>query len=166
MVTHAKKLMKTKVQSLRNEWQQWNSKLNTWFFPSYKKAWQTSVLGCTEVHFRYGSLLCVMGNLEPPPSQAFFLLYLFNTDVNVFIQNTPTSSKHHHMILWWCHAFILVGIHVHAPGTLSRGSCSQHGHCRQTCTSTFCGVRNGNPRCIPWHSPPGTSACPSIKPAR
>ena len=113
-------------------------------------------------------------NLEPPPSHVFFLLYPFNTNVNVIIQNTLTSSEHHHMMLWWHHTSFLVGIHVHAPGMLSG---DPHSECvcfgrlahppfvesEMATPGTYHDTLTQVPKCAPLWSLPGKNLLKHIK---
>ena len=85
-----------------------------------------------KVHFRYGSLLCEIETWNPPPSHAFFLLYPFNTDVNVIIWNTLISSEWHHMMFWWCYA-LFGGNPCACTWHAEQKPCSEHGcHSRHT----------------------------------
>ena len=119
------------------------------------------------------ALLAKTLNLEPPPSCAFFLLYPFNIDVNVIIQNPP----HHWNVIIWCltssHdapvmscSFWQECLHMHLEGMLSRSPCLEW-RCWSRCSySCFLEQDNVAHRCILWHSLPGTSTCPCVKPAR
>ena len=101
-----------------------------------------------------------------PTLSCIFLLYPFNTDINVFIQNPPhhwditilcQSSSYNALMTLWS---VLVGMSAHAPGQLSSGSCSEQ-RCQSGCSNphfmkaemvvpgTYCETLPQVPWCMP-----------------
>ena len=116
-------------------------------------------------------LYSMKSKLGTPPSCAFFLLYPFNTDINVIIQNTP----HHWNIIIWCPTSLHDAQWHHALFGRNVYTCAWYAEqtpslrawtLKWMLSSTPHGVENCDPRHIPWHSPPGISMYPCIKPAR
>ena len=107
-------------------------------------------------------------NLGTPPSCAFFLLYPFNTDVNVVIQKTP----HHGSVTIWCQSshdglmmsysfFLQECLHMYL---VSRAvAFALNGNSKvDALILPFVGWKTGAPGAYMWHSSPGTVMWPCI----
>ena len=101
-------------------------------------SWQTQ---CWDVPKCLGGvdLYSMKSKLGTPTPCALFLLYPFNTDINIPHLKYPMSPEHHHMmpdITTWCPSDVmlfLVGMYVHVYGMLSGHLCSEGG-CQSRCS--------------------------------